>query len=96
MSAGPQFPVVLDSARCADCGKCLDACPTGVFQRPEPGAKPMAVFAKDCHVCFLCVPDCPSGAITVSWEAPNLRQISVYDVLGLDLDPATFPSTGEP
>lgn len=83
-SSAPLVPVVLDAGRCIDCGRCLDACPTNVFQRPEPGLQPVAMFARDCHVCFLCVPDCPAQAISVTWEAPNPRQHSVYDVLGMD------------
>ena len=82
-----QVPVYLDPDRCTNCGMCLDACPTGVFERVTPDARPQAIHARDCHVCFLCVPDCPSQAITVSWNAPNLRQISVYDVLGMNFEP---------
>ncbi len=78
-------PVTLDAARCEDCGHCLDACPTGVFVRDEASQRIVARYAADCHVCFLCVPDCPPRAITVSWDAPNPRQRSVYDHLGLDL-----------
>jgi Fe-S-cluster-containing dehydrogenase component len=93
--AAPLFPVTLDASTCIDCGSCLNACPTGVFQRVTEGAKPQAVHAKDCHVCFLCVPDCPSGSIEVTWDAPNDRQISVYDKLGLDLnDPPAFKPIG--
>ena len=78
-------PVVLDAARCLDCGHCLDACPTDVFARDLTSGRVVALYAGDCHVCFLCVSDCPSGAITVSWDTPNPRQRCVYDHLGLDL-----------
>lgn len=87
-----QVAVVLDAGRCTGCGHCIDACPTGVFQRETPGARPLALHAGDCHVCFLCVPDCPSGAITVSWDAPNRRLRSIYDVL--EMASLSFP--GDP
>ena len=76
--------VVIDRARCDDCGKCLDACPTQVFDR-DPDGRVIVRHASDCHVCFLCVPDCPPQAITVSWDAPNHRHRSIYDVLSIDL-----------
>lgn len=80
-----EVPVVLNASLCIDCGACVLACPTAVFDRPSPGAKPQAIYAGDCHVCFLCVPDCPTQAISVSRDAPNTRQISVYDVIEMDL-----------
>jgi NAD-dependent dihydropyrimidine dehydrogenase PreA subunit len=90
-----QYPVYLDSGMCTDCGKCLDACPTGVFARKESSDKPTTLYASDCHVCFLCVADCPSGAISVTWDAPNPRQQSVYDVLGMDFNNMSNSYTGK-
>ena len=77
-------PVVIDRSRCDGCGKCLDACPTQVFVRDASGTV-VVRHPRDCHVCFLCVPDCPPQAITVSWDAPNARHRSIYDVLEIDL-----------
>ena len=89
--SAPLVPVVLDAARCIDCGRCLDACPTGVFQRPDPGLKPVALFARDCHVCFLCQDDCPVGAIKVDYRIKNPRTFSIYDLLDIPLDGAPPP-----
>lgn len=82
-----RVPVALDAALCTDCRKCLDACPTDVFQINVQSQRVEALYARDCHVCFLCVADCPVGAIKVDWDAPNPRHRSVYDVLDMELVP---------
>lgn len=84
-------PVVIDPALCTNCRKCLDSCPTGVFQIDAQSGKVEVRYPRDCHFCFLCVPDCADRAITVSWEAPNPRHRSVYDILGIEF-PTFLPS----
>ena len=82
-----RVPVSINSAVCTDCRKCLDACPTDVFHVNDQSQRVEARFPRDCHVCFLCVTDCPTGAIKVDWDAPNPRHRSVYDVLEMDMVP---------
>ncbi|MES2538909.1 MAG: ferredoxin family protein [Pseudomonadota bacterium] len=83
MTGNPLHSVALDEQLCTQCGKCVDACPTGVFQLDPDSMRVQVSYPGDCHVCFLCVPDCPAGAIAVSWDAPNRRQHSIYDILGI-------------
>jgi NAD-dependent dihydropyrimidine dehydrogenase PreA subunit len=90
MNEAPVYPISLDLDSCTHCLKCVDACPTGVFQAEGLPAKVVLAYPADCHVCFLCVNDCPTGAVRVSWDAPNPRRRSVYDDLGLDLDIGNF------
>ncbi len=90
----PIVPVFINFDTCTHCQKCLDSCPTGVFQL-EPNSERVTVrYRDDCHVCFLCVPDCPVNAITVSWDTPNRRHHSIYDLLSIDVATAPSPHRG--
>ena len=82
-----RYPVAIDDQLCTNCGMCLNSCPTDVFHINAQTERVEALYPRDCHVCFLCVADCPAGAIKVDWDAPNPRHRSVYDVLNMELVP---------
>ena len=56
--------VVVDSAACVGCGRCLDVCPYGVFA--WNGGKAVAQNPDACRLCGHCLQVCPAGAITLN------------------------------
>ena len=47
----------------------MESCPTDVIRLDEKGL-PYVPYHEDCMSCFLCVIDCPHGAVVVSAEIP--------------------------
>jgi NAD-dependent dihydropyrimidine dehydrogenase PreA subunit len=62
--------VVLADA-CIGCDKCVDACPTNVFDRTESGI-PVIARQSDCQTCFMCEAYCPTDALYVAPESTPL------------------------
>jgi NAD-dependent dihydropyrimidine dehydrogenase PreA subunit len=56
--------VVVDSAACVGCGRCLDVCPYGVFA--WSGGTAVAQNPDACRLCGHCVQVCPAAAITLN------------------------------
>jgi NAD-dependent dihydropyrimidine dehydrogenase PreA subunit len=56
--------LVLDSARCHGCGRCLEVCPHGVFALADRQA--VIANREACMECGACRMNCPDGAIAVS------------------------------
>jgi len=56
--------VVVDSAACVGCGRCLDVCPYGVFA--WNGGAAVAQNPDACQLCGQCVRACPVSAITLN------------------------------
>jgi len=54
----------IDETSCTDCGKCVEICPTDVFDRSAAGVS-IARLA-DCTSCMNCELYCPQDAIYVS------------------------------
>jgi NAD-dependent dihydropyrimidine dehydrogenase PreA subunit len=50
---------------CNGCGKCVEVCPTDVFD-PAPGQTPLIARHDDCHSCRQCALHCPVSAIYVT------------------------------
>ncbi len=58
---------LLSATRCIGCDRCVDVCPTDVFDR-VPGAVPVIARQGDCQTCFLCEAWCPVDALWVAAE----------------------------
>jgi NAD-dependent dihydropyrimidine dehydrogenase PreA subunit len=66
---------LVSAARCIGCDRCVDVCPTDVFDR---GADRVPVVARqgDCQTCFLCEAYCPVDALFV---APDREPLGAAD-----------------
>jgi NAD-dependent dihydropyrimidine dehydrogenase PreA subunit len=56
---------VLVEERCISCDKCVDVCPTRVFDRGEDGL-PVIARPESCQTCFQCEAYCPTDALFVA------------------------------
>jgi NAD-dependent dihydropyrimidine dehydrogenase PreA subunit len=54
--------------RCIGCDRCVEVCPTNVFNA-VPGGPPVVARKSDCQTCFLCEAYCPVDALFVAAEA---------------------------
>lgn len=60
-----QQEIKVEPTVCVGCGVCVESCPTDVL-RQRPDGRAEAAFPEDCQYCFLCVFDCPVGAIALT------------------------------
>ncbi len=51
---------------CSGCNKCVDVCPTDVFDLAAEGRPPVIARQDDCHSCRQCALHCPVSAIYVT------------------------------
>jgi NAD-dependent dihydropyrimidine dehydrogenase PreA subunit len=58
--------VAVDGGRCTACGRCLQACPQGVFAFDSGSGTAMAASPDACTLCGRCVQVCPPRAITLN------------------------------
>jgi NAD-dependent dihydropyrimidine dehydrogenase PreA subunit len=56
--------VSVDAGACIGCGRCLSACPYGVFSLA--GGRAVAQDPAACRLCGRCLQVCPEGAITLA------------------------------
>ncbi|WP_037359394.1 4Fe-4S dicluster domain-containing protein [Amycolatopsis orientalis] len=78
---------VVSAQRCLSCDKCIEVCPTNVFDR-GPGGIPVISRQSDCQTCFHCEANCPADALFVSPRtaplaaAPDAEQLAEDGLLG--------------
>jgi len=71
------YPVI-DTKTCDDCGKCVEKCSHGVFDKSSL-KKPIIIFPDECmDGCHGCGNLCPSGSISyfgenTDWTPPNKK-----------------------
>lgn len=51
--------------RCIGCDRCIEVCPTRVFDRGEDGV-PVLARQESCQTCFQCEAYCPTDALFVA------------------------------
>ncbi|PXX64287.1 NAD-dependent dihydropyrimidine dehydrogenase PreA subunit [Nocardia tenerifensis] len=56
---------LVSAERCIGCDKCVEVCPTRVFDRGANGI-PVLTRQTDCQTCFLCEAYCPTDALFVA------------------------------
>ncbi|MFF2198280.1 4Fe-4S binding protein [Streptomyces sp. NPDC058157] len=56
---------LVSAQRCIACDKCVEVCPTDVFERGPDGI-PLLARQEDCQTCFQCEANCPVDALFVS------------------------------
>jgi NAD-dependent dihydropyrimidine dehydrogenase PreA subunit len=75
---------LVSESRCIQCNKCVEACPTDVFDAVPDGI-PVIARQEDCQTCFMCEVYCPVDALFV---APNVDR-------AVGVDEAQLSAAGE-
>jgi NAD-dependent dihydropyrimidine dehydrogenase PreA subunit len=74
---------IVASERCIACDRCIDVCPTRVFDRGPDGV-PVIARHSNCQTCFQCEAYCPTDALFVSPLAtPAAADSGFRDAAGL-------------
>lgn len=68
---------LISQDNCINCDKCVDVCPTNVFDRVVDG-HPVIARQSDCQTCFMCEAHCPTDALYVSPLAGPAEEASPY------------------
>ncbi|HWK93405.1 MAG TPA: ferredoxin family protein [Luteimicrobium sp.] len=68
---------LVSPSRCIDCNKCVEVCPTNVFDE-VPGGHPVIARQQDCQTCFMCEAHCPTDALFVAPLADPAPEGSPY------------------
>jgi NAD-dependent dihydropyrimidine dehydrogenase PreA subunit len=68
---------IVDADRCIACDRCIEVCPTRVFDRGTDGI-PMIARHDSCQTCFQCEAYCPTDALFVSPSTTKAPADSPY------------------
>jgi NAD-dependent dihydropyrimidine dehydrogenase PreA subunit len=66
---------LVSPGRCITCDRCIETCPTNVFDRGADGV-PVVARQSDCQTCFMCEAYCPTDALFV---APTVTPLATDD-----------------
>ncbi|MFH1189814.1 MAG: RnfABCDGE type electron transport complex subunit B [Candidatus Omnitrophota bacterium] len=89
---GPDGLPVVDAARCTACGKCVKACPKGLYElldekcyyvkcsSGDTGAATAKACGSGCIACMRCEKACPTGAVKVESNLSKIIQGKCKDV----------------
>ena len=72
-------PIIIDSAKCRGCKKCITACP---FDALYMEGKLAVLKPEECRVCNACVKACPFFAISTAPEA-EVKTTNLADFKGI-------------
>ncbi len=75
---------VIDTAKCSDCGACINRCPSGAIIKNPETQKPDIQY-KTCIFCTLCEEVCPTGAAVMTTEFELAEKNESYEELGMRL-----------
>jgi NAD-dependent dihydropyrimidine dehydrogenase PreA subunit len=85
---------IISAAACIDCDKCVEVCPTNVFD-PVPGGHPVIARQADCQTCFMCEAYCPADALYVApFRGPVADLPTSSGRPATDLDEARLAAAG--
>ncbi|MFB4304565.1 4Fe-4S binding protein [Actinomadura sp. GTD37] len=62
---------VVSAERCISCDRCVEVCPTDVFDTDADGI-PVISRQSDCQTCFMCEAYCPADALFVAVDRTPL------------------------
>jgi NAD-dependent dihydropyrimidine dehydrogenase PreA subunit len=66
---------LISEARCTSCNRCVDVCPTNVFDAVEASI-PVIARPDQCQTCFMCELYCPVDAMYVDPNADEHVTVS--------------------
>ncbi|GAB6920352.1 ferredoxin family protein [Rhodococcus erythropolis] len=69
---------LVSAPACIGCDKCVDVCPTDVFDR-TPSGVPVIARQSDCQTCFMCEAYCPTDALYVHPQSTPLETAGVIE-----------------
>lgn len=69
---------LVSAQECIGCDKCVEVCPTDVFDRTISGV-PVIARQSDCQTCFMCEAYCPTDALYVHPQSAPVGSVDVIE-----------------